>query len=294
MTSVMRRNEARELIECEQKRFAEFVGKVRVDVSGGSGSAVAWHRCLTAFSAERVVPVFADTETEDPDLYRFLNDCEKLFGQKLTRLNCGKDIWDVFIESRMMRIMSAGGACKASVELKQKPLDNHFAESDCDAVAVGLGPDEPERMLRIIKRLYPVPVLFPLCAIPELHYCDVGRCIESLGLKPAALYADGFIHNNCGGTCVLAGISQWAAVCKLYPDKFAYAEQREQEFTEATGFTILRDRRGGITRKYPLSELRADVEAGRAFRNDWKSNCSCMLPDLFAGMDDDITREVPE
>ena len=131
-----------------------FEGTVCVNVSGGSGSAVAWHRCLEWYGADRVRPVFADTNNEDDDLYRFISDCERAFGQKCERLaNDGRDIWDVFDETGVLRIAKAGGACKASIELKQKPLDAHFKSIGADAVAVGIEFMEPERMVRFEQKL---------------------------------------------------------------------------------------------------------------------------------------------
>jgi 3'-phosphoadenosine 5'-phosphosulfate sulfotransferase (PAPS reductase)/FAD synthetase len=86
----------RQMIETEAAACHSFTGVVSVNVSGGHGSALAWHRCIEWFGRDRVVPVFADTNSEHADLYRFLDDCEKQFGQQLTRLNDGRNIWDVF------------------------------------------------------------------------------------------------------------------------------------------------------------------------------------------------------
>lgn len=266
-------------VERQAKKCQDFTGKICVNVSGGSGSAVAWHRCLEWYGKDRVVPVFADTNSEHPDLYKFLDECEQGFGQKITRLNDGRSIWDVFDETGMLRIAKAGGACKASIELKQKPLAEFFRQSGCDAIAVGIEFMEPERMLNFEKKISPVEVLFPLSVSPLLGECEVHEELIRLGGRQCETYDDGHGHNNClQSGCILAGVNQWAAICKLNPEGFAYAEQRESVFTERTGFTILRDQSGGQVRSYSLSELRADVEAGKTFRNDWKSQCSCMEP----------------
>lgn len=121
-------SEWRELVEQQAEACRTFTGKVRVNVSGGSGSALAWRRCLEWYGPDRVIPAFADTNSEHADTYRFLADCERVFGQELIRLNDGRNIWDVFDQEGIMRIVKAGNACKASLELKQKPLDQHFAE----------------------------------------------------------------------------------------------------------------------------------------------------------------------
>jgi len=265
-------------IERQQQKCKDFTGKVCVNVSGGSGSAVAWHRCLEWYGRERVVPVFADTNSEHLDLYRFLDDCEHVFGQTITRLDDGRDIWDVFDQTGIMRITSGGGACKASIELKQKPLDAHFKQSGCDAIAIGLEFMEPERMLNFERKIA-AEVLFPLSVRPLLGECDVHAELEALGIRRCETYSEGHGHNNClQSGCILAGLNQWAAILKLNPDGFAYAEKREAAFVKKTGFTMLRDQSNSGGSNYPLSQLRTDVEAGRIFDNRWKSQCSCMEP----------------
>lgn len=275
----MPRGEWHKTIERQAQKCQNFTGSVCVNVSGGDGSAVAWHRCLEWYGADRVIPVFADTNSEHPDLYRFLDDCESTFGQKVTRLNDGRNIWDVFDQTGMLRIARAGGACKASIELKQKPLAKHFKTSGCDAIAVGIEFLEPERMERFEAKLDPVEVLFPLASSPLLGECEIHDAVRALGINPCEAYDAGHGHNNClAGGCILAGLNQWAAILKLNPEGFAYAEKREAAFTDKTGFTILRHQSGGQVKSYRLSELRADVEAGKKFRGDWKSQCNCMEP----------------
>lgn len=271
------REEVASLLEEETECLLNFKGRVMVNVSGGSASAVAWYRCLCLYGESHVFPVFADTCSEDEDLYRFLDDCEKEFGQKITRLSSGKDIWDVFDETGIMRIAKSGNACKASIILKQQPLDQHFLEHQFDAQAVGIQYDEPERITSLKSRKQ-TPLLFPLVLPPRLGECLVHEEIRKLGLKLPRLYEQEFTHNNCGGGCILAGLAQWNAFRLANPEGFAYAKEREEVFTARTGFTVLRDQSDGEVKSYTLAQLETDAEAGKKFRNDWKSQCSCMEP----------------
>ena len=272
-------NEWRAMITRQAERCEEFTGKVCVNVSGGSGSAVAWSRCLEWYGHDRVIPVFADTNSEHDDLYRFLDDCEAAFSQKLTRLNDGRNIWDVFEQTGMLRIDHAGGACKASIELKQKPLARHFKECGADAIAVGLEFLEPERMQRFEEKLSPVEVLFPLTHSPRLSECEIHEEVRRLGIKPCTVYDEGHPHNNCRKYgCILAGVSQWAADVKMNADGFNYSAKREADYYDKTGFAVCRDQSNKDVKPYPLVQLRADVHAGKEFRDDWKSQCSCMEP----------------
>lgn len=266
-------------IERQSEKCRTFAGTVCVNVSGGDGSALVWFRCIEMYGVDRVIPVFADTNSEHEDLYRFLEDCEVAFGQELVRLNDGRNIWDVFDQTGVMRIARAGGACKASIELKQKPLADFFKQCGADAIAVGIEFSEPERMQSFETKLAPTEVLFPLAVKPRLSECDIHEEIRKLGLKPCVVYEEGQPHNNCRKYgCILAGVSQWADDVKLNPEGFDYAKDREAKFFDKTGFTVCRDQSGGEVKPYPLRKLKEDVLGGKTFRYDWRSQCSCMTP----------------
>lgn len=291
-------DEFRTLMREERARLSDVYagdGVVAVHVSGGSASAVVWHRLLERLGVNRVRPVFADTASEDADTYRFLDDCERVFGQELTRLRQYNDdgtpcdIWDVFDRHGMMRITKAGNACMASIELKQKPLD---AWNDCnkpDATAIGFTFAEAERMVKLSSKKHPHPIIYPLIEQPVMTECQVHDYIRRLGISPPAVYDDGFVHNNClgAGGCILAGLAQWAAARRLKPEAFAYAKDRERTFADRTGFTVLRDQRGGEVKPYSLEELDREAAAGRDFGSAWRSKCACMTPSMF---DDDGER----
>jgi 3'-phosphoadenosine 5'-phosphosulfate sulfotransferase (PAPS reductase)/FAD synthetase len=146
------------LVERETEKCKAFTGRVMVNVSGGAASSVCWWRCIEMYGRDRVFPVFADTQSEDEDLYRFLDDCERRFEQKLVRLSQGKNIWDIFDSTGIMRVAKSGNACKASIELKIKPLDAYLEQHQFEAVAVGIQFDEPERVAAFNKRTISVRV----------------------------------------------------------------------------------------------------------------------------------------
>lgn len=273
--------------------------RVMVSVSGGSGSAVAWYRALQWWGKDRVVPVFADTCSEDEDLYRFLVDCEQAFGQTITRLKqfnddgSDMDIWDCFDRHGIAQIPKAGNACKASVELKQKPLDAFAGSNELNVIAVGYSITESERMLSLNKAKKQT-VVYPLVAKPVLGECEIHEELRRIGIEPPRVYQDGFVHNNClgAGGCILSGLAQYAAVRRLKPEAFRYAKQRSQAFYEKTGFSVLRDQRNGEVKPYTLEELDQEAQQGRDFGNAWQSNCTCMSPMLFSL--DEITPEEVE
>lgn len=70
-------------------------------------------------------------------------------------------------------------------------------------------------------------------------------------------HADSGERLNCGGTCVRAGQRQWKHLLETLPERYAYAQEREEELRQELGdVSILRDRRGGEVRPLPLSLLR--------------------------------------
>ena len=254
---------------------------VVVNVSGGGQSAVALARCLEWYGKERVTAVFADTNTEAPDLYDFLIAIETLFGIEIDRLNDGRNIWDVFDQHKAITLRRSGGACKASVELKQKPLRRYHEQfgSDSIVIALGLCWTEPDRQARHVERQKPFECIFPLNEQPRLSYCGILEELERLGLPKPEAYEKGYPHNNCGGGCVLAGVRQWQGLLVDYPDRFAWHEERERQWQKATGqqFTVLRDRRGGQVSPYTLTQFREDIENGRGIQGEFRSGCGCML-----------------
>ena len=246
-------------------------------VSGGAASAVAAMRCIEWYGLDRVTLVNADTGCESDGNYALIDALESASGAKITRLSQGKDIWDVFDEHGVMRM---NGACKARVELKQKPLDE-FTRSmflpDEVLVAIGMSWIEDDRQRRLASRLEPYQAFYPLNVSPQLAGCDIVAELTRYGLPKSMAYSLGFSHDNCKGGCVLAGQGQWAGLLDDDPEHFGYCERRERVFYDRTGFTVLKDRRGGGTQSYPLLQLRADKAAGRKFRNTWRSTCGCML-----------------
>ena len=249
-------------------------------VSGGAASAIATMRCVEWYGTDKVTLVNADTGCESAGNYALLDALESASGIEIVRLNQGKDIWDVFDEHGVMRLLN--NACKASIELKQKPLDaftrNVFSPADV-LVAIGMSWMETDRQRRLTKRLEPYQAFYPLNVSPQLAECDIITELERYGLPESMAYNLGYTHDNCKGGCVLAGQAQWAGLLADDPEHFAYCEQRERVFYERTGFTVLRDRRGGDTKSYPLSQLRADKAEGRTFSGTWRSTCGCMVTD---------------
>ena len=263
-----------------------------VNVSGGAGSAVALFRVIERYGRENVSARLADTNTEHADLYRFVDDLEKVAGIEIVRLNSGLDIWDVFLRELMYTNPETGG-CLAAWHLKRLPLAAHaksIGTPDSLVIHVGFSIDEQDRIDRLLAHADGWSFDFPLTWEPPMLRCDVMRELDRRGLRECEVYKAGYPHSNCLRlNCIKSGIGQWIGVLRDNPAGYMVSEENEQRFMAAQVAlgrkprTILRDRRGGTTSNLSLRQLREEVEAGHVRKTpEWReeSTCSC-LSQLF-------------
>lgn len=245
-------------------------------LSGGAASAVAHTRAMERYGKENVVAWFADTQWEDDDLYRFLNDLENYWQQKIIRHTEGLTPLQV---AENEKIIPNQKLAVCSRVLKQKPFKK-FIEAYEKPVTVLLGLDwsEQHRMIapkKVYESIPGVSVDFPLMWKP--YDFDVFQTVKSWGIEIPRLYKMGFPHNNCGGRCVRQGISEWQRLRVHFPERFANVrdwEAAQQAIGDArSGYAICRDQSNGEVK--PLSL--ADIE-----KNAVSQNVSTKQEDLFA------------
>jgi hypothetical protein len=262
-----------------------------VDVSGGNASALCLLLAIERYGKESIVARFADTKTEDPDLYRFLDELESLAGVPIIRLVDGRSIWDVFTQEAMFTNPQTGG-CLAAWKLKKKVLRDHLdtigAKPESTVIHIGFDGSEQDRMRRIEKAGAPWKFDYPLTWGKPLFRCDIDDELRRRGLTPCGMYERGYGHANCGGACIQAGQGQWAMVLADYPERYAEAERCEAVAMAVMAEagrpvqTILRSRKGGVSGNLSLKQLREEIESGvRSDGDDFRvTQCSCM-GDLF-------------
>lgn len=238
-------------------------------LSGGVGSWGACRRWIDRNGPDDMVLLFTDVGGdgtnpfvgEDPDTLRFRDEAAANLGVPLVNLRDGRDIWDVFMEKGWL---GNSKTAHCSWELKTKPARDWMdANVEPGArVLVGISVMDAARLPAITQRWEPYQAVAPLMDKPLLWKPQLERQLAALGIKPSRMYDLGFEHANCPG-CVKGGIDHWLRVLIVMPDRFAYAEAREQEFRDRYGdYSILRDRRGGQTRTFTLAQLRERYEAG--------------------------------
>lgn len=232
-----------------------------VQFSGGIGSFCAAIRVAAKHGTDHLTLLIADTGIEDPDLWRFADDTSRLLGVPLTRVRDGRTPWQVFHDKRFL---GNDRLAPCTRTLKQIPCRTWMREHTDPAdtiVYVGIEdtPRDRARIPAIARNWKPWRVQFPLCAKrePVRTKDDLLDEARALGIEPPRLYALGFAHNNCGGTCVRAGQRQWKHLLDALPDRYAEAEAQENDLRDLLGnVSILRERRNKVGYALPLSELR--------------------------------------
>lgn len=149
---------------------------------------------------------------------------------------------------------------------------------------LGLTWMEDERVLKARERARgggTSDVRFPLCEAPFLDNCHIAAYLERRGVQPPVSYPQGYKHSNCGGACVKAGLSQWAALLHDNRGRSLYNERQETQFRAEINpdVAILRDQSGGKVTPLPLDQFRREVKSGarKVGDLDW-GGCGCFAP----------------
>ena len=249
-----------------------------ISYSGGLGSFMSAYLSKKNHGADNCVLLFADTHTEDEDLYRFLKETVAFLGINLVTLdNNGENIWDVFTRRRFMG-NSRVDPC--SETLKRKPLDKWVREHytpDNSVRVVGIGPHEAHRLVRIKAAFAPWPVSAPL--IDEPHTKEqIAAVLDKAGIEPPRLYEMGFPHNNCGGFCVKTGQRQMALLLKELPEKYRWHELQQEKLFKLIGkrHGTIRITVDGELQYWGLKEFREFLEKGGKPQLYSEPGCGCV------------------
>lgn len=272
--------------------------------SGGIASAVACDLAIKEFSKDfNVEVVFIDTKNEHEDTYRFLKDCESIYGKKIKVIS--SDRWDSIEQiwrTRLSLNIAKGAVCsselKKNVRVKYQDFENDFAQ----IFGFDYDKSEQNRARNMLKNYPEINPFFPLI---EKKYTKQ-KCIsivKSWGINIPKMYELGFRNNNCFKTgCVQGGIGYWQKIKREFPVKFEYMANLEHELTEIKGepVTILSDQSGGektrlFLKKYDKYDdiLSIDDKEGREVEPLMECNGFCSTEeqiDLFGEIISDIQR----
>ncbi len=249
-----------------------------VQFSGGLCSYLAAKRIIESFGREDVTLLFADTLIESPGLYRFLYQASEKLGMPVTRIADGRTPWQVFKEWGNKGFIGNSRVDICSQVLKRE-LCRQWVDYHCamqpTTLYVGISWDEG-RIDEIRERWLPWHVEAPMCQPPLLTKCEMMKEAIADGLQLSEAYSDGFSHDNCGGGCVKAGQAHFALLYQIRPHVYAEWERNEEDLRRHIGqdVSILKDRRGGITKPMTLATFRERIETGDYDKHEW-GGCGC-------------------
>ncbi|APU20145.1 YfjI family protein [Actinoalloteichus sp. GBA129-24] len=249
-----------------------------VMMSGGIGSWATAARVIAEHGREHVTLLFADTRSEDEDLYRFLDDAAAGFGVPITRVADGRTPQEVF---RDVRWIGNSRVAPCSHLLKQVPC-RQWLETNTDpadtTLYVGVDWSEIHRLPAIEAGWSPWTVRAPLTEPPYTDKAGLMLEAEATGLRLPGLYSLGFPHNNCAGSCVRGGQAQWALLHQTNPSLFDSWADFEHDMQDVVAGdqprTILREQRDGQRIPLPLTVLRARLDTDQYDRDEW-GGCGC-------------------
>lgn len=250
-----------------------------ISFSGGMGSFVEAVLCVEEFGKDNVLLLFADTLTEDPDLYRFRNECVDYLGCPIKILCAGESVWNLF-ERRKFIANTRVDIC--SSELKRKPLNEWLKLNfSPESVEMHLGIDytESHRLIEVKQRM--LPYVYRSLLVERGYFVPKDWSL-SVGIEPPLLYSLGFAHNNCGGFCVKAGLGQFKQLFEKLPERYKYHEEKEQKVLALGGLPFLRKTIKKEKRYISLKEYRIEyLETGLAEEDRFDiGGCACALPSI--------------
>jgi 3'-phosphoadenosine 5'-phosphosulfate sulfotransferase (PAPS reductase)/FAD synthetase len=253
--------------------------------SGGVASWATAKRVAAMHGTDGLVLLFADTQMEDEDTYRFLAAGAANVGGELVRLADGRDIWQVFRDVKFLgntRIDPCSRILKREIMRK-------WVDANCDpattTIYLGIDWSEQHRAARYERYWQPYRVECPLVEPPHFTKRQLLDQAKAEGLPTQRLYDMGFHHANCGGGCVKAGQAQFELLLRKMPDRFAWWEANEQRIRDELDkdITILRDRyiRNGteVVKPLTLAAFRQRLQAQpELFDADEWGACDCTNP----------------
>lgn len=216
--------------------------------SCGAASAVATKLVLAEYGAIRDVQIInAFLQEEHEDNRRFLADCERWFGRKVTVLRdekYGASALEVF---RRKRFLKGPHGAPCSRELKRKLLDAWHQPGDI--LAFGFTIEEQDRYEDFRDRFPALDTFAPLIE-RSLTKADCLAMVQRAGIELPMMYRLGYDNANCIG-CVKGGEGYWNKIRRDFPLQFAAIADLQEEI--GPGAYLFRDRKTG--ERYSLHDL---------------------------------------
>lgn len=230
-----------------------------VSLSSGISSAIAALIVIKKYGKDNVILLFADTQIEDDDNYRFLEDISKHLDKKIIKISTGINPYELFTANNLVPF-NAIAPC--TFNLKIKIIQNYIKvlqKSYKIILHIGMNKKDKGRYLAPIKNWskIDVKVEYPLLKKENKHLDD-NKTILDLGIKIPRMYELGYKHSNCGGLCVKQGAKDFRLTLKHFPERFDKLIEWENEISKTNNRTILTRTIDGKKVRYSFKQLKED------------------------------------
>jgi 3'-phosphoadenosine 5'-phosphosulfate sulfotransferase (PAPS reductase)/FAD synthetase len=191
---------------------------------------------------------YTDPGREHDDNPRFLADCERWLGQKITTLKSDR-YRDAMEVCETVRYLSSEQGAPCTAMMKKIPAGRVWEMGDIEIF--GYTADETDRLELWKSENDERTIECPLID-QGISKDDCFDIIRAAGIELPTMYKLGFRNNNCIG-CVKArdSVDYWKRVRKHFPEDFERVAKLEKEL----GYAINRVTRGGVKIKVPLYDL---------------------------------------
>lgn len=172
--------------------------------------------------------IYIDIQDQHPDSMRFVKDCEKAIGKKVTILRSNEFNSVEEVIRKYSYINSPHGApCTGMLKKKVRKAweSDHLGENL--TYVWGMDATETKRAERLIESQPEYSHEFPLID-RYITKQEAHAILDRLGIKRPAMYDLGFANNNCIG-CVKGGMWYWNEIRKHFPEVFNKRAELERE-----------------------------------------------------------------
>ena len=172
--------------------------------------------------------IYIDISDQHPDSLRFIEDCEKVIGKKVTILRSAEFDSVEAVARKFGYLNSPYGAACTGMLKKAVRKKWECEHTDYDLTYVwGMDMNEKHRAERLVQSFPEFHHEFPLID-RDMSKEDAHGLASRLGLKRPMMYDLGYSNNNCIG-CVKAGMGYWNQIRKDFPKVFEARAKLERE-----------------------------------------------------------------
>ena len=169
--------------------------------------------------------IYTHIDNQHPDSLRFIKDCEKVLGKKITILQSNYKSVDNVIKTFGFINGPYGAKC---TEILKKRVRKEWEYGKKDLTYVwGFDVDERHRAERLLESMPEFKHEFPLID-NSLTKQDCHAIADRLGIKRPKMYDLGYQNNNCVG-CIKGGMWYWNKIRTDFPEVFESSAKLERD-----------------------------------------------------------------